>query len=555
MGRVSRAARLAAALGFVAALLAPAAVLAADPTFERATTTQKFGENITIEQRVSLPSGVTRIEAYVRSGEDTGTFLAEIADPGAGAHTLRYIDETPPGSLMPNTIVELGFRITLADGSFIDGPPTRVRYEDDRFAWQTLEGDVVRIHWYQGTSQFGERALRIGDKAVKDAAALLGVDESVPIDFYVYAERDAFYDVIGPALQENVGGLAIPEIRTLFANIAPSEVADPWVSLVVPHELTHIVFDTATRNAYHEPPHWLNEGLADYLAIGYASDARNNVERAVANGDLMPLRALVLRFPSTADRFSLGYDESVSAVDYLIRTHGQDALVNLIRSYADGVADDDAFSAALGVDAAGFEAGWLADLGAQEPAPYGPKPAPPGPLPPGWNAAPVPTGPPVATPPPSTGVLDGGDDDLATVLVIGVFLLFAVVVVLGIVVVARGLNRGDGLLPPVPGGAVDPYSPPLPPPGPGWSDGPGGAPIEPPTLAPPSGPASPPVAGPPGPPPDPDLPGDLATLDARFAPGGDAGPAGDAPRDPGASPERDAESATDSTPDGLGDRP
>ena len=116
---------------------------------------------------------------------------------------------------------------------------------------------------------------------MKDAAALLGVDESLPIDFFVYAGRDAFYDVIGPALQENVGGLAILEIRTLFANISPSEVADPWVSLVVPHELTHIVFDTATRNVYHEAPHWLNEGLADYLAVGYGADARGNVERAV----------------------------------------------------------------------------------------------------------------------------------------------------------------------------------------------------------------------------------------------------------------------------------
>ena len=88
---------------------------------------------------------------------------------------------------------------------------------------------------------------------------------------------------------------------------------------MVPHELTHIVFDTATRNVYHEAPHWLNEGLADYLAVGYGADARGNVERAVRNGDLMPLHALVLRFPSTAARFSLAYDESVSAVDYLIR--------------------------------------------------------------------------------------------------------------------------------------------------------------------------------------------------------------------------------------------
>jgi hypothetical protein len=510
------ASTLIAALALIAALLAPAAALAADPTFERATTSQEFGEGITVEQRVSLPSGVSRVEAYVRSSDGSGTFLAEIANPGAGAQTLRYTDDTPPGSLMPNTLVELGFRITLADGSFVDGPPGRVVYEDDRFDWKTLEGDVVRLHWYEGSSQFAQRALDIGDKAVKEAAELLGVDESLPIDFFVYPERDPFYDVIGPALQENVGGLAIPEIRTLFANIAPSEVADSWVSLVVPHELTHIVFDTATKNVYHQPPHWLNEGLADYLAIGYASDARSNVERAVRNRDLMPLHALVLRFPSTASRFSLGYDESVSAVDYLVRTHGQDALVALIRSYADGMADDDAFKAALNVDVAGFEAGWLGDLGADTPAPYGPVPAPPGPLPPGWNPAPIQTGPPVATPPPGSGGGGiGGNDDVAIALIVGVGLLFVIVVGLGIVIVARGLNRGDPLLPPPgwtpPEGAPTGGSVPgAPPPGPGFlDDGPRGG------IAPDRSP-EPDLPGVDRP--DPDLPPDLAELDARLAP-------------------------------------
>ena len=109
------------------------------------------------------------------------------------------------------------------------------------------------------------------------------------------------------------------------------------------------------------------------------------------------------------------------------------------------MADDDAFRGALGVDVAAFEAGWLADLEADEPVPYGPKPAPPGPLPPGWNAAPQPSGRPLATPPPSR--VGNGGDDVATTLVIGAVALFGIVVVLGIIIVARGLNRGDPLLP------------------------------------------------------------------------------------------------------------
>ena len=30
-----------------------------------------------------------------------------------------------------------------------------MRYEDDRFAWATLKGDLVRVHWYQGDQAFG----------------------------------------------------------------------------------------------------------------------------------------------------------------------------------------------------------------------------------------------------------------------------------------------------------------------------------------------------------------------------------------------------------------
>ena len=47
-------------------------------------------------------------------------------------------------------------------------------------------------------------------------------------------------------------------------------------------------------------------------------------------------------------RFVLAYAESASAVDFLIRTHGEDALVSLVRSYAEGRTDDEAFEAAIG---------------------------------------------------------------------------------------------------------------------------------------------------------------------------------------------------------------
>ena len=94
----------------------------------------------------------------------------------------------------------------------------------------------------------------------------------------------------GPATRENVGGQADAGIRTLFALIRPSEIDDAWVETVIPHELTHLVFDTAVYNPYHFPPRWLNEGLAVYESEGYGPRATGATSRAPpSDGTLIPL--------------------------------------------------------------------------------------------------------------------------------------------------------------------------------------------------------------------------------------------------------------------------
>ena len=58
--------------------------------------------------------------------------------------------------------------------------------------------------------------------------------ESEPIDFFIYADQDKFYEALGPSSRENVGGEAHADIRTMFALITPAEINDEWVEIVVP---------------------------------------------------------------------------------------------------------------------------------------------------------------------------------------------------------------------------------------------------------------------------------------------------------------------------------
>ncbi|MFN8629058.1 MAG: peptidase MA family metallohydrolase [Chloroflexota bacterium] len=111
------------------------------------------------------------------------------------------------------------------------------------------------------------------------------------------------------------------------------------------------------------------------------------VKNAISTGDLLPLTALGWQFPTEPSKTVLAYAESVSAVDYVVRTFGKDALSKLILAYRNGPTDDEAMQAATGQDIAAFQAGWLSDIGAPVPSPFGPQPAPSGPLPSDWGGA------------------------------------------------------------------------------------------------------------------------------------------------------------------------
>jgi hypothetical protein len=444
--RARRVGRVGLATVVASWLLVAAAgsVVAADPvTFGDPTATSTFGGSIEFNQPVTLARIPRQVEILLQAPGDIGPTVVTVpAAAGAGASTLDYRADLAKGSVVPNTPFTARWRVTDDAGKSWLGPALTHTYADDRFAWNTLNGDVVRVHWVQGDQAFGRRALKIGDDAVAASAKLLGVTESAPIDFFIYADQQAFYDALGPATRENVGGQAHPDIRTLFALITPGDIGASWVESVIPHELTHVVFQTAVDNPYHDPPRWLNEGLAVYQADGYGDTDRAMVEHAAADGTIIPLDGLAGAFPTTQDRFFLAYAESVSAVDRIVRVSGRDALVKLIRSYHDGVSDDEAFQAALGRDVAGFEADWLGELGATPPTRLGPRPAPVGPLPSGWQGPqPDPSFEIVGSQPPLTHDAPGprGDGNDAISFIVAPLATIGLVVI--VVIVAVGLRR------------------------------------------------------------------------------------------------------------------
>src|SRR5207237_4847001 len=131
--------------------------------------------------------------------------------------------------LYPNTRGAARWRITDVSGFVHPGPQTSVTYADSRFDWKTASGRLVHVHWYEGDDAFGQRALAVAEGGIAKAEEEFGVKETNSIDFFVYADLSAFYDALGPGTRENVGGEALPELRTLFALIPPAQLNDARV--------------------------------------------------------------------------------------------------------------------------------------------------------------------------------------------------------------------------------------------------------------------------------------------------------------------------------------
>ena len=378
------------ALGLLLGLV-PTVAGASSWTFGTPTADSTFEKGIVFSQPITIDKPIGRVEILLtfagrRSGRRSSWYRACPSGPTA---TLTYtLDTSGNDHMIPNTPIVAQWRVVSAGqpAEVALGPQQRVVYDDDRFQWKTTSDELVRVHWYEGDAAFGAKALKLGADEVRKTSQLLGVTESDPIDFFVYANVDDFYGAIGPGAHENVAGSAYAEIRTLLGLIPPGQINDSLVAVRIPHEFVHMVFDTASKNPYHSPPRWLNEGLAVYQSEGYGSSDRGAVQSAARNGSLIPLDGLTGQFPNGQD-FFLAYSESVSSVDFMIRTYGPDALVKLIRSYADGRTDDEAFSAALGLDMTAFGDAWFKDVKATPKAKSGPQPAPPGPVPSAWTGA------------------------------------------------------------------------------------------------------------------------------------------------------------------------
>lgn len=320
---------------------------------ENAGATVAFGEQIVFNAtiRTSIPIQSASIVIFDESHGITRVQPLTIQADGA----TQFILDARQNNLIPFAYLRWHYEFTLTDGSVTQSDSFSVRYDDTRFTWQKLESNGLRVYWSAGDSTFAQNAMNAALAGVRAINEIFPVDLSQPIDIFMYPSQN---DLAFLGAETWTAGHANPALGVVLVAVEPSLEQNLQMDQRIPHELMHVLSYRNLGAGYNNLPAWLREGLATMVEINPSVEYDRVLLDAHSRGGLIPLLDLCDSFPGQPDSAFLAYAESRSFVSYLRNTFGSSKLIELSRSYADGLTCERGIETTYGSSFAQLELRW-----------------------------------------------------------------------------------------------------------------------------------------------------------------------------------------------------
>jgi hypothetical protein len=325
-----------------------------------------FPESITFHAEIQAEAKITSVVLEYGTGELTcGTVIAK-AFPQfspAGSVSVEWTWEMKQsGSLPPGAQIWWRWRYIDETGRETLSERKSVTWLDSTHSWRTLTQGQIRLHYYGGSDSFGQELLGAAVSGLARVEKDAGLQADQPVDLYIYADTTDMKEAI---LYEPgwTGGQAFPEHNIVILGISPADME--WGKGAIAHELTHVLVGHLTFSCISFVPTWLNEGLAVYSEGRLDPSAQEQLDQAIQDDTLLPVRSLSGAFSEVPGRAYLSYSESYSIVKFLIESYGRDKMTALLISLRDGAGVDEALLSVYGFDIEGLEDAWRVDLGAR----------------------------------------------------------------------------------------------------------------------------------------------------------------------------------------------
>ena len=311
-----------------------------------------FGEHITFVAQTKSPLQIQSASIFIHDTVQATTRNESVVFNEQGVSVYRF--DTRQNLLRPFTTIQWWYELTLVDGSRVQSQTQSIRYDDDRFNWQSQELNGLRVHWYDGDGDFGLSALNAGQAGLQSIAGFFPPDLANPVDIYIYKNAS---DLPGGGNDWAVGH-ADSATGILMVTIEAGLDQNIQMEQRIPHELMHIMLARQIGVEYQNVPAWLREGMATLAEVYPNPEYDRTLMNAASRDALIPIANLCASFAPQSDSAFLAYAESRSFTEYLRGQYGSDGLLTLAKSYANGVDCERGPERAFGVSLATLEQDW-----------------------------------------------------------------------------------------------------------------------------------------------------------------------------------------------------
>jgi YD repeat-containing protein len=236
----------------------------------------------------------------------------------------------------------------------------KIQYKNHN--WQVLSTPHFDIHFYEGAESFAVRAGLVLEDGYDMLSYKLGEVLPWRVPVILYSSHNDF-------LQTNVTTELLPEGVQAFAQPSRRRIVLPFTSSfkefahTAVHELSHVftfaivynrMLDNVFTRGYVFPMQlWVAEGVAEYLAVKWDSDADMYVRDAIIQDYLFPLYGLSGYYV---------YKEGQSVFNYIEETYGRNKVVEILHALANTRNADVALERTIGLSTSELEAQWSKDL-------------------------------------------------------------------------------------------------------------------------------------------------------------------------------------------------
>jgi len=329
------------------------------------TASYRFGEEMIFSLEANSDTDITECYLFFRAANEERTNSVAFEFLPSPEIRVTYAHDLRASPLSPFAIITYWWQIRDRAGQALITEPQQLNYIDNRFEWETLNGDGISVHWImgQGDPRFGQTALDIALASLPRINVELQASVPEATDIYIYDSQEHLSSAMMLADRDWITGQTHPELGVIVIAIPAQNGYGTQMMRDIPHEMTHLLIHQAVSpEGYRYVPEWLDEGLA------VANEELPNSGRAVAleeaqtSGTLIPLSDLCIPFSPDPQTATLAYAQSGSIVKFIRERYGAEGIRSLLSSYAHGASCSAGVEQALGLSLRGLDMMWRASI-------------------------------------------------------------------------------------------------------------------------------------------------------------------------------------------------